>query len=173
MKTTTKKEIIFGAKRAGVTWLHKFNSPAKFEYAKASAKRLGLSLSQLFCGPCPPNVSKLPLVRKFTDEDKRASTLKIQITECDPFTRGCLERTVKYCGYESIEEYIRAAALNMLITDEDESILDPHTGEVIVQGYELEGHYIGCKVDKNAPKPPPGNFTRIPIPAGAIVESCA
>src|ERR1700741_5487901 len=44
-----KDEIIFGAKRAGVTWLHKFQSRAKFNRAKVCAKRLGLSLSQLLC----------------------------------------------------------------------------------------------------------------------------
>jgi hypothetical protein len=82
-----------------------------------------------------------------------------------------LERTVKYCGYESVEQYILAAALGMLVTDEAESILDPHTGEVVLRGFEL-GRYIGCKVDKAAPEPPDRCFTRIPIPAGAIVESC-
>jgi hypothetical protein len=38
-------------------------------------------------------------------------------------------------------------------------------------GWEL-GNYIGCQVEKGAPKPPPENFTQILIPAGTIVESC-
>jgi hypothetical protein len=32
-------------------------------------------------------------------------------------------------------------------------------------------YYIGCKVGKGAPDPPPSNFTRIPIPRAAIVEA--
>jgi hypothetical protein len=48
-----KDEIIFGAKGAGVTWLHKFESRAKFNRAKVCAKRLGFSLSELLCDSWP------------------------------------------------------------------------------------------------------------------------
>jgi hypothetical protein len=67
-----------------------------------------------------------------------------------------------------VEEYIVEAALCGLASDEDGSFLDPQTGEA----FDLEtGTFIGCKIDKGAADPPP--FRRIPIPAGAIVESCA
>jgi hypothetical protein len=159
-----------GAKRAGITWLHKFHSHAEFENLKAAVKRLGLSLSQVLCGPSTSFTEKVPGVRKFTDKDLKASTLKIQITECDEFTRRCLERQAAFFG-RSVEEYIAESFCAFLVTDEEESIFDPESGEVVLQGWEL-GHYIGCKVDKAAPEPPPSNFTRIPVPAGAIVETC-
>jgi hypothetical protein len=42
-----KGEIIFGAKRAGVTWLHSFADRAELDWARERAKRLGTTLSQL------------------------------------------------------------------------------------------------------------------------------
>ena len=140
-----KDEIIFGAKRAGVTWLHKFQSREMFNQAKAGAEKLGLSLSQLLCG----GYRRLPAQRKFTVQDQKTSTLKIQITECDEFTRRALERQAAYDGFESIEEYITDAALNVLECGEEDAFLDPGTGEVALTGCRL-GQYIGCKVDKDS-----------------------
>jgi hypothetical protein len=41
-----KDEIIFGAKRAGVTWLQSFADRAELDSAREGAKRPGLSLSR-------------------------------------------------------------------------------------------------------------------------------
>ena len=165
-KDVSKQGIIFGVKKAGVTWLYRFNPPEMFNQAKAGAEKLGLSLSQLLCG----EHRRLPAQRKFTVEDQKTSTLKIQIIECDEFTRKCLERQAAYDGFGSIEEYIADAALTVLECDEEDAFLDPGTGEVALTGCLL-GQYIGCKVDKDAPNPPPSGFRRIRIPAGTIIET--
>jgi hypothetical protein len=92
--------------------------------------------------------------------------LKIQVTGCDKFTRRCLERQAAKAKC-TVEDYIVAAALHGLASDEDGSFLDLQTREA----FDLEtGTFIGCKVDRGAADPPP--FRRIPVPAGALVESC-
>jgi len=68
-------------------------------------------------------------------------------------------------GYESVEQFIEKAALNILEKLEDDTVLNPQAWEAIVD-YSDGGSFIGCKVDKNAPEPPPDNFKRIPIPKG-------
>jgi hypothetical protein len=63
-------EIIFGAEGAGVTWLYSFVESAELDAARAGAKRVGLSLSQLLCGPhaqVPKNNQ-----RRFTHEDRES-----------------------------------------------------------------------------------------------------
>jgi hypothetical protein len=162
-----KDEVIFGAKRAGVTWLHSFANQAELDSAREGAKRLGLSLSQLLCGPCPKDPEKSP--KRFTHEDRESHGLKIQVTECDDFTRRALERQAANAGC-SIEEYIIDAAMCVLASNEEDAFLDPDTGEVISYSADF-GDYIGCKFDKGAAEPPPSNFSRIPIPRGAIVEA--
>ena len=161
-------EIIFGARRAGVTWLYSFEDRADLEAARAGAQRLGLSLSQLLCEPHAQEEKSSH--RKFIYEDRESHGLKIQITECDVFTRRALERQAAYHG-TTVEEYIIDAAMSALESFEETSFLNPQTGEVMLGSCEL-GTYIGCTVDKDAPDPPPSNFTRIPAPPGAIVETC-
>jgi hypothetical protein len=95
--------------------------------------------------------------RRFTSKDEEASTLKVQITQCDEFTRKCLERQVTLQGYESVEQFIAEAALNILENLENDTVLDPRTGEAIMS-YSDGGSFIGCMVEKNAPEPPPDNF---------------
>ena len=162
-------EIIFGVKRAGVTWLHSFANRAELDSARTKARRLGLSLSEMLCGPYPKDPENSP--RRFTHEDRESHGLKIQITECDELTRRALERQAVVFG-GSVEEYLIDGALCALASWEEGSFVDPKTGEVIA-GHEDFGSYIGCKVDKGAPEPPPSHFSRIPIPRGAIVETCA
>jgi hypothetical protein len=164
-----KDEIVFGAKRAGVTWLHSFPGRAALDSARLNAKRLGSSLSQMLCGPYPKEPENK--LRRFTHEDRESQGLKIQIVECDELTRRALERQAAYHGY-SVEEYILDGALCALASDEEMTFLDHQTGQVVADSADF-GSYIGCKVDKSAPEPPPSNFSRIPIPRGAIVASCA
>ncbi len=121
--------ILFGAKRAGVTYLYKFRSRKEFTRAQAGAKRLGMSLSQLLCGE-----QELPQPRKFTDEDWKASKFSIQITECDPFTRRCLERQAVLYECNSAEEYILDCMYQTLLNDEQNAILDPETGDPVLTG---------------------------------------
>ena len=166
-----KDEIIFGAKRAGVTWLYRFESRVDFERTRAGAEKLGLSLAQWLCKFPPEKASAKGQERRFTFEDEEASTLKVQITQCDEFTRKCLKRQVAFYGYESVEHFIAKAALNILENLEDEIVLDPRTGEIIMT-YSDSGDYIGCSVDDDAPNPPPYQLGRRPIPDGAIVEIC-
>jgi len=161
-------EIIFGARRAGVTWLYSFEDRADLEAARAGAQRLGLSLSQLLCEPHAQEEKSSH--RKFIYEDRESHGLKIQITECNEFTQRALERQAAYHG-TTVEEYIIDAAMSALESFEETSFLDPQTGGVMLDGCEL-GTYIGCNVQKGAPNPPPSNFTQIPIPRGAIVEGC-
>jgi hypothetical protein len=170
----TKDQIIFGAKRAGVTYLFGFDTQAELDQTKAAAKRLGLTLSELLCRAHPgiTGAPELPEPRKFTYEDRKASTLKIQITECDEFTRACLERQADLWGGASVEEYMLNNVFMTLENDEDNALLDPQTGDVILEGHELWG-FLGCKVDKDAQTPPPSHFSRRPIPAGTVVETCA
>jgi hypothetical protein len=158
--------VLYGAKRAGVTYLYEFDTRSQFENAQAAAKRLGLKLGQLLHFN-----KKLAQPRVFTEADQKSSTLKIQITECDAFTRSCLERQAAQRGL-SVEEYVVAGSHFLLGVDEGDAVLSPQTGEVVIYGYEL-GSYRGCHVDKDATSQPPSNFTRIPIPAGTIVEQCA
>jgi hypothetical protein len=170
---TKDDSILFGAKRAGITWLFKFDCAARLKRARAGAKRLGMSLAELLCrAKISTDLPDLPEPRKFTDEDQKSSTLKIQITECDSFTRRCLERQAKINGCESVEEYITDSAFMWLVTDEDNAILDPQTGDAVLTSLDL-GTYTGCKVDKNATTQPPSNFTRKRVPRGTIVEQCA
>jgi hypothetical protein len=167
-------EIIFGVKRAGVTWLHKFESRAKFNRAKLCAKRLGFSLSQLLCDSWPRRAfdrQSESCPKRFTHEDRESHGLKIQITECDEFTRRALERQAAYYKC-SVEEFIIEGALCALASDEELTFLEPETGEVVADTGDF-GSYIGWKVEKRAKEPPPSHFARIPIPRGAIVESCA
>jgi hypothetical protein len=56
-----------------------------------------------------------------------------------------------------------------LASDEEQTFLDPRTGEVF--NSEL-GRFIGCHVE-NGVADPPRHFSRIAIPAGTIVEICA
>jgi hypothetical protein len=75
-----KDEIIFGARRAGVTWLYAFQESEQLDSARAKAKRLGSSLSEMLCGPHVQDPKTNP--RRFTDDDRESHGLKIQITEC-------------------------------------------------------------------------------------------
>jgi hypothetical protein len=161
-------EIIFGAKRAGVTWLYRFPGHAALDSARLNAKRLGSSLRQMLCGPYPKEPENN--LRRFTHKDRESHGLKIQIIECDELTRRALERQAAYYGY-SLEEYLLDGALCSLASDEEITFLDPATDEVVAS-YSDFGNYIGCKVDKRAQEPPPSHFGRIPIPRGAIVEAC-
>ena len=129
-----KDEIIFGAKRAGVTWLHAFPDSRALDSARACAKRLGLSLSQLLCGPSPRGLENGP--RKLTQKDRESPSLKIQITACEEFTRRCLEREAAHRGC-SAEEYIVDAAMCVLASDEEQAFLDPATGEVVATSGEF------------------------------------
>ena len=162
-------EIIFGAKRGGVTWLHSFADRAELDSAREKAERLGLSLSQMLCGPYPKDPENSP--RRFTHEDRKSHGLKIQITECDKLTRRALERQAVACSC-SVEEFLLDGALCSLASNEELTFVDPKTGEVVAGTGDF-GNYIGCNVDQNASEPPPSHFTRIPIPPGAIVETCA
>jgi len=162
-------EIIFGAKRGGVTWLHSFADRAELDSAREKAERLGLSLSQMLCGPYPKDPKNSP--RRFTHEDRKSHGLKIQITECDKLTRRALERQAVACSC-TVEEFLLDGALCSLASNEELTFVDPKTGEVVAGTGDF-GNYIGCNVDQNASEPPPSHFTRIPIPPGAIVETCA
>ena len=71
----------------------------------------------------------------------------------------------------SVEQFIVDAVMCELESGEEQTFLDPKTGEVIAYQHDF-GSYIGCNVDKNAPEQPPDHFGRIPIPRGAIVERC-
>ena len=114
--------------------------------------------------------AKRPARRRFTSEDVKSSTLKIQITEVDEFTRECLSRQAANDGHQSIEEYIVDAAMALLESSENEILLDPQTGEVVLNCYEL-GTYIGWKVDRCGTSAS-SHWTRIPIPGGKIIETC-
>jgi len=162
-------EIIFGAKRGGVTWLHSFADRSELDSAREKAERLGLSFSQMLCGPYPKDPENSP--RRFTHEDRKSHGLKIQITECDKLTRRAFERQAVACSC-SVEEFLLDGALCSLASNEELTFVDPKTGEVVAGTGDF-GNYIGCNVDQNASEPPPSHFTRIPIPPGAIVETCA
>jgi hypothetical protein len=103
--------ILFGAKRAGITWLFKFHERSSFNRVQAGVKRLGMSLAEFLCRQFPaltgaPALPDEP--RKFTEEDGETARLKVQLVECDEFTRACLERQAKN-NRESVEEYINRA----------------------------------------------------------------
>ena len=148
-----KDEIIFGAKRAGVTWLHSFADRAELDSARERAKRLGTTLSQLLYGPYPTD-PETP--RRFTHEDRESATLKIQITECDEFTRKCPERQAANWGC-SVEEYILDGALCPLASCEESTFLDHQTDEVVDLKF---GNYVGCKVHKGAAERPVSHFKK-------------
>jgi hypothetical protein len=168
--STKDDSILFGAKRAGVTYLYEFNSRSQLEKAQAAAKRLGISLAQLLNWE-HRGKQKPTMPRIFTEADQKASVLKIQIIDCDDFTRRCLERQAAKSG-RSVEEYIVHGAHFLLGVDESDAVLDPKNGEVVIYACNL-GSYRGCNVDEDATELPPSNFTRIPIPSGTIVEQCA
>ena len=127
-------EIIFGVKRAGVTWLHSFANRAELDSARAKASRLGLSLSEMLCGLYPKDPQNSP--RRFTHKDRESHGLKIQITECDELTRRALERQAAY--YEcSVEEYLIDGALCSLASDEERTFVDPKTGQVVADYREV------------------------------------
>ena len=97
-------EIIFGARRAGVTCFYHFETRAEFKKARAGVKRLGQSLAQWLSWPFRWSADRDPIEgqRRFTFKDEEASTLKVRITQCDEFTRKCLERQVTLHGYENV-----------------------------------------------------------------------
>jgi hypothetical protein len=170
--STKDDSILFGAKRAGITWLFRFYNRGQFDRARDAAKRLGMNLAELLCRTkISTDLPELPEPRKFMDADWKASTLKIQITECDPFTRRCIERQAALYDCESAEEYILDCLRQTLLTDEENAVLSEN-GDPILTGLDL-GTYTGCKVDKNATAQPPSNFTRKRVPRGTIVEQCA
>jgi hypothetical protein len=121
----------------------------------------------MLCGPYPKEPENSP--RRFTHADRESHGLKIQITACDELTRRALERQAAYHDC-SVEEYLLDGALCSLASSEESTFLDPETGEVVADSADF-GSYIGCKVDKI--KAPPTNFSQMPIPRGAIVETCA
>jgi hypothetical protein len=170
----SKKEVNFGVKYQGVTWLFCFWNRKMFNAARSGARRLGVSLGELisqkylFTGV--PKLAEVP--RKFTEKDRKVSTLKIQIIQCDEFTRKCLQRQTDFCGFQTIEEYILDQAFPMLINDEDCAILDGQTEEVVMTEYDL-GIFDGCKVDPDAAQPPPDSFARVQIPRDTILETLA
>lgn len=167
--------ILYGAKRAGITWLFKFR-PTEFREAKAGAKRLGLSLAEFVCrtNSGMTGAPELPEPRKFTDADRKASTLKLQINpECDEFTRRCLERQAVLWG-GTVEEYLLNNVFMTLENDEDAAILDPQTGDGVLERSAGLERFLGCHVDRGAQlRERHVKFIRVPIPAGTIVEQCA
>src|ERR1700719_2229455 len=111
--STKDDSILFGAKRAGITWWFKFDERSSFNRVQAGVRRLGMSLAEFLCRRCPdltgaPALPEEP--RKFTEEDGETAHLKVQLVECDDFTRTCLERQAKNNG-ESVEEYMNRARL--------------------------------------------------------------
>ncbi len=98
--------------------------------------------------------------------------MEIQITKCDPFTRACFERQARNSGYETIEEYIIDNAFCGLVSNEEEVMLDPKTGEVVLTRSDL-GDFLGCEVHKHRVLAEEHcSFRRARIPAGTIVEQC-
>jgi hypothetical protein len=141
--------ILYGAKRAGVTWLFKFK-PSEFNEIKVGAKRLGMNVAEFLCrtNHFMTGAPAIPEPRKFTDEDRKASTLKLHINpECDEFTRRCLERQAALWG-GSVEEYLLNNVFMTLENDEDNAVLDPQTGEGVLESSIGAGHFFGCNVDK-------------------------
>jgi hypothetical protein len=169
--------IVFGAKCAGVTFLFEFPTRSALRKAKAGARRLGLRLSDLLCWFNPflrpftyAPESVISTRCKFTNENRKTSFLKIQVAECDRFTRAFLERVAGELGFETIEEYICDSALRALVGNEEEAVLDPQTGEVVLTDSDL-GKFLGCEVSAHCGLAPEyDKFKRVPIPAGAIVE---
>jgi hypothetical protein len=168
-------------KADGATFLFEFPTLSALKKAKAGAKRIGLNLSDVICAFNPVfqpfmGLPKAPPVRrKFTHQDRarKPRTVEIQITKCDPFTRLCFERQVRDCGYETIEDYIIDSAFCALASNEEEAVLDPQTGEVVLTLSDL-GDFLGCEVrpsrvlnEKHC------SFRRVPTPAGTIVETYA
>jgi hypothetical protein len=64
-------------------------------------------------------MSNQAMQREWTSEDRKSSTLKIQIAECDPFTQAALERQAKIQGV-SLEQYITEGVFSLLECDEQE-----------------------------------------------------
>jgi len=100
------------------------------------------TLSQILCGPVPQHPRKVP--KKFTQEDRESHGLKIRVTECDEFRR-CPERQAAYHSV-SVEDCNINAAMGELESNDEDSFLDPETGEVVANTVDF-GDYLGCKVD--------------------------
>jgi hypothetical protein len=169
--------ILFGAKRAGITWLFKFDDRSSFNRALAGVKRYGMTLAEFLCRMCPsltgaPALPEEP--RKFTEEDGETANLKVKIVESDEFVRACLERQAKN-NRESVEEYINRAIFFLLSIDEGDAIVDARTGEVVLNHCALpsmpEQTY---KPDKGVLPTEYEYYKPIKrIPAGTIVEQYA
>jgi hypothetical protein len=170
--STKDDSILFGAKRAGITWLFKFE-PSAFAELQAGAERFGMTRAEFVCRlhPRTTGAPELSEPLKFESEDRETSTLKIEVAECDAFTRRCLQRQAAGYGL-TVEEYIRDTVFSQLRNDEEDSFLD-QSGEVFMQGREF-GDLVGINVERGA-QLREGNvrFTRIPVPAWTIVEQCA
>jgi hypothetical protein len=171
----------FGIKADGATFLFKFPTRAALKKAKAGAARIGLKLSEVICSITPvlqpfTGPPKYQLVRrKFTheDRDRKPRTVEIQITKCDPFTRMCFERQARDCGYETIEDYIIDSAFCALASNEEEAVIDPQTGDVLLT-YSDFGDFVGCEVHPNRVlNEEHCSFHRVAIPAGTIIETYA
>ncbi len=169
--------ILYGAKRAGITWLFNFRDRKQFNQAQAAANRFGMSLGELMCR-IHSDYTGAPKLRgaqkTFDYDDRKSSTLKIELVECDPLTRRCLERQAVLHECNSVEEYVRYAFFTQLEEDEEEALLDPRTGDAFLFGEQLEFRLKGCHVDNDAPQPPPPGICSQPvqIPAGTLVEQC-
>jgi hypothetical protein len=147
--------ILFGAKRAGITWLFKFDCAARLKRARAGAARLGMTLAELECRRISgmSGASKLPPDPKtWKYEDRKTAKLKIKIVECDDFTRRCLERQAANDGCNSVEEYMVEGVFALLECDEELSIYDPQTEEAVLTNLHL-GDLWTCKIDKGAASP--------------------
>jgi hypothetical protein len=167
--------IVYGAKRAGITWLFHFHYRSSFNRVRAGAKRAGMSLAEFLCRlyPSLTGAQELPEEpRKFKEEDAETAKLKVKILECDAFTRRCLERQAKGDGYESIEEFINAAVFHCLAVGEEDSVVDARTGEVVLARctFPVLQYY---KPDKGVPAFEHAYYKPVKrIPAGTIVEQC-
>jgi len=166
--------VIFGAKRAGITWLVEFDDRKTFNRVQAGVRRLGMSVAEFLCRSQPgltgaPELPEEP--RKFTEEDAETASLKVQLVECDEFTRTCLERQAKNNG-ESVEEYINRAVFFLLSVDESDAIVDARTGEVVLNQCTIP-MFKTYKPDKGV-SPRQSDWPRAVkrIPAGTIVEQC-
>jgi hypothetical protein len=174
--STKDDSILFGAKRAGITWLFRFYDRTSFNRVQAGVKRLGMSLAEFLCRQFPaltgaPELPEEP--RKFTEDDGETARLKVQLVECDEFTRACLERQAKN-NHESVEEYINRAIFFLLSVDEEDAIVDARTGEVVLNHCTLPDMPQGYKADKGATPCKYEYYKPVKrIPAGTIVEQCA
>jgi hypothetical protein len=175
--STKDDSILFGAKHAGITWLFKFYGRSSFNRARAGVKRYGMTLAEFLCRRQPaltgaPALPEEP--RKFTEEDGKTAKLKVQIVECDEFVRTCLEREAKNNGCETVEEYLNDAIFHYLSVDEEDSIVDARTGEVVLNQCALPDVPQNYKADKGVPGIDHPYYKPIKrIPRGTIVEQYA